>query len=561
MKRREFIKTSVASSAFIVTGGAFTFDKKKNSDNSLIILIFSFILCIGFPLQVMPQKSETKYEGYNIPIRPGIPGESPFWNTYSKRFMYAPAFDFNLIEKSTFYRFTAIPLTTNEEFTFDADEPWAPLSPIWAELPVGHIALIVEGHDDRNQILGLSGTRVFYRAAEYNGPYVGQKLDYRESAERALKFLFNLQPIQTWLEARLDTTYFLYCYPSKIIGAVVESMVLYSKIATGADKEKALLIARNAADFLISISETEGSPFEYFPPTYYTKYESINRWTSTRAKEFQGQLMMTYPADVANIYLNLSDATGNKKYFKEAVKIANTYLKTQLPSGTWQLKVWMETGEPVNSNVCMPTSQISLFDRFEQQYQILDYKTARDSAFKWIMQNPVKTFYWEGQFEDIPPVKEYANLSAKGAMGVASYLLGHYRQNPKYISLAEEILRFAEDQFIVWEKPLPKEEYRTETWLNPCVLEQYRYYTPVGSSATTAMATFQKAYEATGKEVYLKKATEFANNLTNVQDSQTGQYYTLWDTNPKHKWIGWFNCATHDIKAILEFDKLIKAEK
>ena len=531
--------------------------------NYLSQLFFVCIICSPFVgmSQEAQNINETGKDIYNYPVRPGVPGEMSFWNTYSKRFMYAPAFDFKLIEKATFYRFSAIPLATNEKVVFDAKVPWASLAPIWEKLPVGQIALTVEGHDDRGQIFGLSGTRVFYKAAGYNGPYIKQEKDYEESARQALKFLYELKPVQTWLDTRLDTSYSLYCYPSKIIGAVVESMLLYADITSGADKQKAMNIAKNAADFLINISEPEGKPYEYFPPTYYKEYQTLNRGLFTRAKEYQGQLMMTYPATAANIYLSLFDATKDQKYFTAAVKIANTYIKTQLPSGTWKLKVWMDTGEAVNKNVCLPTSQIELFDRFENQYQISNYKAARDKAFQWIMNNPVKTFNWEGQFEDIPPVEEYANLSGSWAMDFASYLLEHFSQKQEYVTLAEEILRYAEDQFVVWEKPLPKKEYRTDTWCTPCVLEQYRYYTPVGPVATRAMIAYQKAYDVTGKDIYLQKAKDFANNLTKVQNAQTGQYYTWWDTNPKHNVIGWFNCATEDVKAILEFSRRVKNNK
>jgi hypothetical protein len=60
------------------------------------------------------------------------------------------------------------------------------------------------------------------------------------------------------------------------------------------------------------------------------------------------------------------------------------------------------------------------------------------------------------------------------------------------------------------------------------------------------------------KLIYAEKAQQFANNLTRVQNQETGQYYTWWDSNPKHQIIGWFNCATEDIKAILEYDKMNK---
>jgi maltose/maltodextrin transport system substrate-binding protein len=150
----------------------------------------AFFLFVSLPFWGKSQtkqceSGETGWE-YKFPLRPGIPGKVPFWNAYAKSFMYAPAFDFKFIEKATFYRFTAFSLAANKEFTFDAKVPYAPLTPIWDKLPIGQVALTVEGLDDKEQIFGLSGTRVFYRAAGYNDPRIRKKMDYYESAVKAL---------------------------------------------------------------------------------------------------------------------------------------------------------------------------------------------------------------------------------------------------------------------------------------------------------------------------------------------------------------------------------------
>ena len=39
------------------------------------------------------------------PIRPGIPGEVPFWNGYAKQFIHAPAFEFKKFDEAASYRF------------------------------------------------------------------------------------------------------------------------------------------------------------------------------------------------------------------------------------------------------------------------------------------------------------------------------------------------------------------------------------------------------------------------------------------------------------------------
>ena len=52
-------------------------------------------------------KSEVnKTNEYLVPVRPGESGKSPFWNGFSKRFMYAPAFEFGEVDDAKVYRFT-----------------------------------------------------------------------------------------------------------------------------------------------------------------------------------------------------------------------------------------------------------------------------------------------------------------------------------------------------------------------------------------------------------------------------------------------------------------------
>ena len=40
-------------------------------------------------------------EQYLHPIRPGYEGRNPFWNGFAKKFIYAPAFDFDEAERLT----------------------------------------------------------------------------------------------------------------------------------------------------------------------------------------------------------------------------------------------------------------------------------------------------------------------------------------------------------------------------------------------------------------------------------------------------------------------------
>ncbi len=479
------------------------------------------------------------------PVRPGVPEKSPFWNRFSRRFMYAPSFGLRTVKYAESYRFTVTSKKDNEQYVFEAEVPWAPLTPIWKELPVGEMVLKVEGLSRKGgPVRGMAGRRMFHRAAVFGGPYHKQAADYRESARRALQYLFKQRAYQTWKTVgRPDPTYGLYRYPSKIISAVIGGMTMYAALSPRREEaDDALQIARSAAEYLIRVSEPAGAPLEFLPPTYAGR--------ELAGGDNKGQMMLNFAATVGHCYLDLYDATKEGEFFEAARRIADTYKKLQLPSGSWPLKVKVETGEPTTENLCTPTGIINFLDRLDNQYGLDTYRETSKLALRWIMENPMKTFDWSGQFEDQRPRGPYENLAAHPPCKFSIYLFEHAEENPQYTPDAEELLRFAEDQFVVWEHP----SVGDKRWITPCVLEQYRYYVPIDASAASMISSYQKAYEVTGKELYLAKARALADTLTVLQDRDTGRYPTYWDPDVAAIWI---NCVTYDAKVMLDLGRML----
>jgi len=124
-----------------------------------------------------------------LPIRHGEPGKSPFWNGYARRFIYVPSFDFNTVDNSVKYRYTIISDVNCENYSFEAENPWSLLTPVWKEVPVGIVYLKVEGLDTDNNVTGLAGERTFYKAAAFNGPYNLPVTDYTSSVIRNMQSL------------------------------------------------------------------------------------------------------------------------------------------------------------------------------------------------------------------------------------------------------------------------------------------------------------------------------------------------------------------------------------
>src|SRR5688500_15083784 len=55
-----------------------------------------------------------------VPLRPGEPGKSPFWNAYAKRFIFAPAFDFKRIDNAVKYRYEIFSLSDSRTRHFES---------------------------------------------------------------------------------------------------------------------------------------------------------------------------------------------------------------------------------------------------------------------------------------------------------------------------------------------------------------------------------------------------------------------------------------------------------
>jgi hypothetical protein len=515
------------------------------------VLIGGYILLF---ISCSSDKEETTYADLAIqetliPVRPGKSGEQPFWNGQSRGFIHVPSFGFDELKIAKSYRFSAYSETDEKSYTFISQKPYDLLSPIWPKLPAGKVKLIVEALDEHNKVIGVSGTRQFYKAASFNGPYQSPVLTYRESAKLSLQNLFHQEHVQHWLKSgEPDDSYELYCYASKLFGAVTEGMILYAGLESS-DSLEAMTIAKRAADYLIRISESGKAPLAWFPPTY--------RGNNLTAARFNGQIMLNCPSEAARIYLNLFDATGDEKYYLAAKRIAETYLKLQLPNGTWKLKLYINSGDPVNPNEMIPIEVVELFDRLIGQYAQNQFQTSRNRALEWIAQNPLKTFNWEGQFEDIILQGPYKNLTKHQACSYAIYLLNPDRRNPKNIQIAKELARFAEDQFVIWERPLP-DQSNSFNWLTPCVVEQYRFFEAVDASASKLIATYQALYSATGEDLYLAKAISLGNNMTVIQKHYNGNYSTWWRIQEDKVMEDWINCAVYDTRVMLQLHNLIE---
>lgn len=541
------------------------------------------ISCAPSEKRINESLNKAAAKEYLTPIRPFTEGRNPCWNGFSKKFIYAPVFDFAEIEGAVKYLYTVTPdiaetiaevrgdddseeqaakkeaeavKLAENSYTFTAATPHEALTPIWAEIPVGKVVLKVEALDKEGNVIGVAGERKFLRDFPFEAPYPGNIRPYREAALMAMLYIHTMPQIQNWKESTVpDMSYKHNTYPNKIIGATVSAE---SKLAKYFPEyaEEALKIAKNAAQFLIDQSRPEGDPLEFFPPTYYGGLvASAREWN-------QGKVMTMDPCYVANAFLDLYDVTGEEFYKDRALKIANTYRKIQREDGSFPIKMYFETGEPVNEVGAMLTSIMSYLRRLETVYGISDYTEVREKAEEWMNKVALETFDLTGQFEDVnvEGLKAYQNLTNCTACPFASYIL---KGNPTAAQIedARDLIRMSEDQFVHWNS-LP-EKNGIRRLFGPCVFEQHKYQTPVDNSSCNVANAYLDLYEKTGDELAFAKAKALVDALTIAQQVTNGMMPTTLDYRNPNKDKGrtfWLNCSLASINIWLRMAELTGEE-
>lgn len=501
----------------------------------------------------------------DLAVRKGKRGASPFWNIESQLFMYVPAFHFTGVPGCPKYRYDATDETGNS-YSFVADDCDELLTPIWPKLSEGVVKLIVTALNEDGTDYSVAGARSFFKLASFPEKTPAAKCSYAECAKKAYEFAMSQSFIKYWLDyGKPDPHYSLYIYPSKVISSLVNAMISYSKLFPE-NKAEAMKVATAAANWLMAITKRGNHPLSDIPPTYYLDYcpdpKKYGIYTADyeNAVKYKGTVMTIYPACAGEMYLNLYKATNDKKYFDEATKIGMYYLNNVQKNGSWYLVVDEETGKPTAENYIAPIEKVCPF-------LMLYYECSGDERFKILCENAIKyaeekqysAFNWEGQFEDTGTSSNYHNLTQYGPVGLAIHYAKYYRNNKEKIEKAKELMRFAEDQFVIWNRP-PKWNTvaeKDQKWHTPCGLEQYYCYVPIDSSASHIIFGFLALYEAGCGDIYLAKAKALADQITIVQE-EDGKIPTFWMEDSWTKDSFWINCMFYSCSALQSISKYDK---
>ncbi len=498
-------------------------------------------------------------------IKPGGVNGNSFWNVNASQFIYVPSFEFHKIPAASKYEYTATDCKGNTH-SFISDSLIAPLTPIWKDIPVGMVTLKVEGIHRISGEKYLSGTRTFFKAAPFPGraDLPERARSYKECAEKALEYTFKNGISQHWLKHGLpDPDYYHNVYPSKMIRSLVNAMLSYAELKPEIAGE-ALKLATNAADYLISITYGENYGTCDLPPTYSLKDMNMEvvKECAPAAINRQDSVMMIYPAQAGSMYLALEKATGDKKYFEAARRIADYYKRTVRPNGSWYLMVSKRTGEPEAENYCCDFGILKFLNAFYKRTNEPCWQTLEQNYFEYLLKNRCEPFNWEGQFEDSYIGRSYVNLTHYPAGHYLEYLVENYADKPDTENKVRELMRFIEDQFVVWGEFAPWSDHHydmNEKWVSPAGLEQYHWYVPIDASTAEIMLKFLTAYEFTKDELFLEKAKALGDSITRMQVEDSGVFPTHWMWNDCKETLQnfWLNCHIYTAFAMMKLAKAV----
>lgn len=491
----------------------------------------------------------------------GGPGR-PFWNAEATQFMYVPSFHFSHIPGAKSYRFRAED-EKGQCYTFDEKTPTALLSPIWKDLPEGVVRLVVYSLDQEGKEQYEVGSRTFFKLSPFRSDYPKPEYSYEEAVRRAFDFVLQQEFVLCWLRTgRPDPSYDLNVYPCKMIYSLVRVMDAYRR-ACPAESEKAVQIALSAADYLLSITPDASAPLPFLPPTYSTaycpepeKYGFDHNGNWKQAKLHENTTMLIYPARAGSAFLMAEEMSGDGKYLDAALKIGRFFEENVEENGSWKI-TWSEiTGKPVTENDADPLREIcpflmGLYHKTGEE----KWKKLADGAAFYVEKHILATYNWEGQFEDSVLSANYSNLTHFGAAALARYYAENRSDDEKCMKDAEDLMRFVEDQFVVWHLAPPwydtEREYDTKLWHTPSVLEQYHWYTPIDSSAALTAEAFLAMYKAGRGDLYLAKAFCLLDQIVVMQE-ENGRIPTHWSDCDGARKDMWMNCMFASMAALSE---------
>jgi hypothetical protein len=507
------------------------------------------------------------------------------WNAHSRQFIDPPTFRLSPLAGSVTYR--AIAEQGGESCHVESSQPSLDLSSIWDKLPVKSFKLTFQWLDADAKVLAEeSSWRV--KAPDWQGFHESPE-DWAAAADRTIDYLIRIgndgtapyrepgMPVWIWSAASptpeptremlgpayenksvLDEFRSRHrwagsghpdAYPDCIVPAIIWSMTAHAQLHRS-QSQTAMTMARVAADWALKNRMPDEGALPLFP------YSTIAAGKFGAGLEVDN-INLTRASWMGLGMVTMYEATKDRKYLDYARHIAQVTAKFQAADGSFPYRVNFKTGK-VKEAYCTGGIQFSLLVEALERHGVDEQlRLASRRAIQWLLDFPAESNNWQGGYEDVGEARPYFNLTQWEPEVVIAYLCRHKDRNPRYVLQAKKLLRFVEDQFVLFG---PQSEAHVVPVKGPLVFEQYVCWWPMEVHAGYYLLANLELHRATGEQVYLDKAKATGNAICAQQypDGAISNWASRWldHGKPKGENSGhnWYNCNAIAAYALYRLD-------
>lgn len=474
----------------------------------------------------------------------------------ARRCIDAPLIELSPVSGAVAYELLVRPLAGGDGgWRLRSTEPRADLEAIWTQAPLGMLQLQPLARDGEGRLIGVGSCTTLVRSPDWTGPD-GGPLDYRDAGGGVVEHLLHRcppalrhpdDPAFMWhasLSVAEPASYHDFQFPALTYASFID--LFLAGAAAGVAGADGLRMARRLCDFLIEHPAIDHGPLAGVP-------------FSTMGGEGEGGMWEKDTTTVVRLgwlgssALRLARATGEARYEAYARRLAQVLLSLQQQDGSWPYRVSLEDGEVVEPYTAAAVIAILLLEQLAEGGDEIAARCqeAVGRGVDWILANPVCTGLWQQMYEDVTTREPYTNLEQWAALETAMLLIR--RRHPDALQVASQLIRYVEDQFVVF-GPDPLLTPTAYEPLTPSVIEQYVCYWPMDFHTANYVRATAAMHEASGVGVWLDKAVASANTIVRCRlpDGRLSSIVPDRRLGVSPEFPAWYNCMAHAAMVLLE---------
>lgn len=499
-----------------------------------------------------------------------VVAETASHNLHSHRFLYAPAIEIPAAEGARLYTVRLVD-SNGKTIEVASDENVVSLSSVWDELAVGFVRAVATSEPEsgsRKDCADCPGYFMsFFKATSFDAAHVRPpRKPWLETVDEIYEYLTTFEqgeshdpelPAFFWHAATDARTGELTprAYPGLHYPNYLRFFTKYAQLRPERAEEAnriAALVAAKSREFV--------TPSDFaWPGMPYTTIQQGEMGGGHEA----GLIQPLKGALLGSALFDYADEVGDEEALDFALHIGRVLAERQRASGGLPMRVNAETDRDEEGGES--TNLIFAVDLWERLERVRpgEFAAARDSALRWLFENPMKDQQWIASFEDVATDETGSgstNYNHNDATAMALYLLENQARDGGYLPLARSIERWIEEGFVFYaaEHPVDFMDYPV-----PAVMEQSVHYYPIDSHLARNALLQLTFYRATGERVFLDKARAMGNALTHYLNDQ-GEPLT-YAPDPElgygYSNLIWFACAANTGLSIMMLEEETREEE